>query len=110
MRATTRQIEGQRVESEREVTGQEAEELLRKYGYSDRQDTIRDNSVNKSDNLTFEEMLKEKEEKDKQKIHSVKPITFHSDNGYHSETKYGSDESTGLGFKIEVTSDMKLPK
>lgn len=117
MKAKVTQIEGQKIEKEIEVTGSEAEQLLKKYGYSNKQDTIQDNSSNKTNSLTFEEMVKQQEdaqkiksEKEYQKRYGPKPITFDSNNGYHSETKYGSDENTGFGFKVEITSDMKLPK
>jgi uncharacterized protein YkuJ len=39
-----------------------------------------------------------------------KPITFNSQGGYTTEVKYSTDDDTGFGFKIEVTSDMNLPR
>lgn len=116
MKAKVTQIEGQKIEKDREVTGYEAEQLLKKYGYSDNQDTIQDNST-KTNPLTFEEMVKQKDreeknrlDKERQRRYGPKPITFDSDKGYHSETRYGSDEASGFGFKVEITSDMKIPK
>ena len=115
-RPQVRQIQAQQVESEREITGEEAEELLRKYGYS-QEFTTREESKPTSNNLTFEEMVaqeeakrKREEELKRQKMYGPKPITFGGENGYDSKTTYGSDEDTGLGFKIEITTDMKLPK
>jgi hypothetical protein len=115
-----RQIEAQSVESEREITGAEAEELLRKYGYgepqrfSTRQEPVQPNP---NANLSFEEMIRQEEEKRKveeqrkmAKINGPKPITFNSNSGYESEVKWGSDDEMGFGFKIEITTDMKLPK
>ncbi len=113
------QIEGQRVESEREITGSEAEEILRKYGhaqpqrFSTHQDTIQPPQPAQ----TFEEMVAQEEAKRKAeldrknaKLNGPKPITFNGDNGYETEVKYGSDDELGFGFKIEISTDMKLPK
>lgn len=115
-RPQVRQIEGQRVESEREVTGWEAEELLRKYGYTeDYRQTQQSQPQKKA--LTFEEMVKQEEEKRKaeeaerlRKRNAPKPKTFDGSNGYDSEVKWGSDDDLGFGFKIEISTDMKLPK
>jgi hypothetical protein len=114
------QIESQRVESEREITGAEAEELLRKYGYNEPQRfSTRQEPVQPipSTDLTFEEMVKREEEKrlaeenkKMAKMNGPKPITFDSKTGYESEVKWGSDDDLGFGFKIEISTDMKLPK
>lgn len=114
-----RQIEGQRIESEREITGSEAEELLRKYGYGqDQRFSTREEPVQSpQNNLTFEEMIRQQEEQRKAeeqrkmaKMNGPKPITFNGNGGYESEIKYGSDDDLGFGFKIEITTDMKLPR
>lgn len=112
------QVQSQSVESEREVTGHEAEELLRKYGYTQeytRKDEIK--PIDSQNNLSFEEMVRQEEEKrereediKRKKMYGPKPITFDGSNGYDSKTTYGSDDDTGLGFKIEVSTDMNLPK
>lgn len=113
------QIESQKVE-EREVTGSEAEELLRKYGYGqDQRFSTRQEPVQQppQQGLTFEEMVKQEQEKKRAeeqrklaKTQGPKPITFNANGGYESEVKYGSDDEMGFGFKIEITTDMKLPK
>lgn len=115
-RPQVRQIETQHVESEREVTGWEAEELLRKYGYTEEY-TTRQEPQTTDNNLTFEEMIAQQEAKQKseemmrkQKMYGPKPTTFDGGNGYESEVKWGSDDEIGFGFKIEITTDMKLPK
>ncbi len=101
-----REVQPSRVESVREVTGNEAEALLQKYGYnSSSNSTIRGNP---SKEMTFEEMLALEIAKENQKKER-KPTTFRSD-GYYSETKYGTEEESGYGFKIEIRSDMKIPK
>lgn len=115
-RPQVRQIETQHVESEREVTGWEAEELLRKYGYTEEY-TTRHEPQTQDNNLTFEEMIAQQEAKQKseemmrkQKMYGPKPTTFDGGNGYESEVKWGSDDELGFGFKIEITTDMNLPK
>jgi hypothetical protein len=117
-RPQVRQVETQHVESEREVTGWEAEELLRKYGYTEEYSTrIEQPKQEPVNNLTFEEMIakeqakrKMEEELKRQKMYAPKPITFDGRNGYDTKTTYGSDEDSGLSFKIEISTDMKLPK
>jgi hypothetical protein len=116
-RPEVRQVEGQRVESEREVTGWEAEELLRKYGYTEDYRQTGQPQHNPQKALTFEEMVKQQEEKQKaeeaeklRKRNAPKPKTFDGSNGYDSEVKWGSDDDLGFGFKIEISTDMKLPK
>jgi hypothetical protein len=109
-------IQDQSIESTREITGSEAEEILRKYGYTQRFSTRPEEMHHQQSALTFEEMVAQQEAKQreeemrrKQRIQGPKPITFNGDNGYDSEIIYGSDDS-GFGFKIEITTDMKLPK
>jgi hypothetical protein len=96
----------------------EAEQLLRKYGHQPQQFSTREEpqqSVNQG--LTFEQMvaqeesrLKEEEMRRQQRMNGPRPTTFDGSRGYDSEVKYSSDEDTGFGFKIEITTDMKIPK
>ena len=72
---------------------------------------------NPDNNLSFEEMVRREEEKRKSEEQrrlaqqtGPRPSTFDGSRGYESEVKYGSDEDTGFGFKIEITTDMKLPR
>lgn len=118
-RPQARIIDQQHVESEREVTGWEAEQLLRKYGHQPQQySSIPDQQqAPQQPALTFEEMIAQEELKRKeeslrrqQRINGPNPITFNGNNGYDSEIKYSTDEDTGFGFKIEISSDMKIPK
>lgn len=97
----------------------EAEQLLRKYGHQPQQFTTREEQPvhNPSMDLTFEEMvaqheakLKEEEQRRIARIQGPKPTTFGGNRGYDAEVKYGTDEDTGFNFKIEITTDMKLPK
>ena len=48
--------------------------------------------------------------RNQQRRNGPNPITFDGKNGYDSEVKYSQDEDTGFGFKIEISSDMKIPK
>lgn len=98
----------------REVKGAEAEELLRKYNHSNNPDqgysSIK--TETRSD-LSFEEMIAQHENEIKNEMNkenSPKPITFGTDNGYNSISKYGTDDDLGFSFKIEISSDMILPK
>ena len=117
-RPQARIIDQQHVESEREVTGWEAEQILRKYGHQPQQySSIPEPEQPQQPALTFEEMIAQEEGKRKeemlrkqQRMYGPKPITFNDQNGYDSEIKYAQDEDTGFGFKIEISSDMKIPK
>ena len=99
------------------IASWEAEQLLRKYGYQPEQmSSIAQNQPVEQPGLTFEEMiaqnedkLKEEEMRRQQRMYGPKPTTFDGRNGYDSEVKYSSDDS-GFSFKIEITSDMKIPK
>lgn len=116
-RPQARIIDQQHVESEREVTGWEAEQILRKYGQQSQHYSSAPEQQNIEREMTFEEMLAQEESKRRdeslrreQRINGPRPITFNGQNGYDSEIKYGQDEDTGFGFKIEISSDMKIPK
>lgn len=119
MKAHSRQIESQRVESEREITGSEAEEILRKYGHGEPQkfSTFEEPKQIPSKPQTFEEMVAQQEAEENarknreiSKIRGPKPITFDGGSGYESEIKHGMDDELGFGFTIQVSSDMKIPK
>ena len=107
-------IQDQQVEKTTEITGWEAEQLLRKYGYQSQNQPIHE--VQPVDNgLSFEQLVAQEEAKRReeelrrqQKMNGPRPITFGGN--YDFETRYSSDSDTGFGFKIEITSDMKLPK
>lgn len=96
----------------------EAEQLLRKYGYQNTQhSTIPAPQSNIDQGLTFEQMIAQEESRlrgeemrRQQQISGPRPVSFDGRNGYHSETKYGSDDDSGYGFKIQITSDMPIPK
>jgi len=109
-------IEPQRVESVREVTGYEAEEILRKYGVNQHYSTRTEPIQEIQPGLSFEQMVAQQEAKEKEikmrnqmKANGPKPITFNGNN-YDTEVKYTSDEESGFGFRIEISSDMKLPR
>ncbi len=113
-----RVVQNQEVESTREITGSEAEEILRKYGHGQPQQfsTRQEETPIEQPGLSFEEMIAQQEQKERdeklrrqQQMSGPRPATFNGQNGYDSEIKYGSDES-GFGFKIEIITDMKLPK
>ena len=96
----------------------EAEQILRKYGHQPQQFSTREETSRPVDQgLSFEQMiaqeesrLKEEEMRRKARMNGPKPMTFDGNRGYDSEVKYSSDEDTGFGFKIEITTDMKIPK
>jgi hypothetical protein len=111
-RPQSRIIDQQHVESEREVTGWEAEQLLRKYGFKG-DEHVSSIPEPQQPSLTFEEMIRIEEEKkraDNLKRSGSGPITFRSEGGWESRTVYGEDEDTGFNFKIQISTDMKIPR
>jgi hypothetical protein len=96
----------------------EAEQLLRKYGHQPQQFSTREEPQQHVDNgLTFEQMvaqeearLRDEELRRRARMNGPRPTTFDGSRGYDSEVKYSSDEDTGFDFKIEITTDMKIPK
>lgn len=118
-RPQVRLIEDQKIQSKDvEVTGYEAEQLLRKYGYDNQNfSTIPNQPHQTKKDLTFEEMIaqeetkrREEEMKRRAKLYGPKPTTFDANKGYDTEVKYGSDEDTGFTFKVQIVSDMPIPK
>lgn len=96
----------------------EAEQLLRKYGHKPEQfsTNIQQPVTQPTNDLTFEEMIAQQEalekaeqERRNHQMNAPKPITFNSA-GYESEVKYTSDSDTGFGFKIEISTDMHIPR
>lgn len=119
-RPEVRLVQNQQVEINENpnIDSWEAEQLLRKYGYQDTQySTHQEKPASVNNELTFEQMIAQEEARIKgeemrrqQQMNGPKPISFDGRNGYHSETKYGSDDDSGYGFKIQITSDMPIPK
>ena len=118
-RPEVRIISQQEETNTREVSGWEAEQLLRKYGqdqsFSNRPQV--QEPIKKDNGLTFDQMvaqeearLKQEQLRKHQQMMGPKPVTFNGQNGYESEIRYGSDSDSGFGFKIEITTDMNLPK
>jgi hypothetical protein len=117
-RPQVRVVQDQQIETTvRQADGYEAEEILRRYGYSQQSQNISSPPQQQDTGLSFEQMVaqqeaREKEEKMRQhqKMYGPKPVTFDGRNGYTSEVKYGSDDELGFGFRIEITTNMNLPK
>jgi hypothetical protein len=101
-----------------QIDNWEAEQLMRKYGYQNTQySTNQETPIQQDNGLTFEQMIAQEEARIRdekmrreQQLNGPKPISFDGRNGYHTETKYGSDDDSGYGFKIQITSDMPIPK
>lgn len=95
-----------------DISQNEMDMLLAKYGYQSQtnfHEPVQDSS------LSFEEMIRQEELKNQQrnyeqimKAKSQKPYTFGGD--YDSETIYGTDGDTGFTFKVNIVSDMPIPK
>ena len=118
-RPQVRMIEPQSEETKpANIPSWEAEQLLRKYGHQPEQFTTRQEIQQPVDNgLTFDQMIAQQESQQReeqmrrqQQMNGPKPMTFNSDRGYDSEIRYTSDDDSGFGFKIEITTDMQLPR
>lgn len=119
-RPDVRLVQDQQVETNENpnIDSWEAEQLLRKYGYQNTQySTNQEMSAPVDNGLTFEQMIAQEEARIRaeemrrqHQMNGPRPVSFDGRNGYHSETKYGSDDDSGYGFKIQITSDMPIPK
>jgi len=116
-RPEVRIISQQEETNSREVSGWEAEQLLRKYGQDQSFSNRPQVQQPQQPGLTFDQMVAQEEAKIKQEqlrrqqqMMGPKPVTFNGQNGYDSEIRYGSDSDSGFGFKIEITTDMNLPR
>lgn len=118
-RPEVRVVQNQQIETNNNpnIDSWEAEQLLRKYGHQSSSNNTNIPETNVDNGLSFEEMvaqeemrLKNEQMKRDQQMRGPKPISFDGRNGYYSETTYGSDSDSGFSFKIEVTSDMNIPK
>lgn len=119
-RPEVRLVQDQQVEinSNPNIDSWEAEQLLRKYGYQNSENsTVPVPQTSSDQGLTFEQMiaqeearLRNEEMRRHQQMNGPRPVSFDGRSGYHSETKYGADEDSGYGFKIQITSDMPIPK
>lgn len=119
-RPEVRLIQDQQIETNENpsIDSWEAEQLLRKYGYQDTHySTHREVQLPVDNGMTFEQMVEQEEAskrneevRRRQMTNGQPPISFDGRGGYHSETKYGSDDDSGYGFKIQITSDMPIPK
>lgn len=105
MKPQVRIIDAQKEEiSSINIDQNEAEALLAKYGHSNTQPIT--TTQEKSNDETFEEMIRREESKNKP-INTPNTI---SRDGYTTETKWGSDPELGINFKINISTDMKIPK
>ena len=101
-----------------EISGYEAEQLLKKYGYNNQSfSTIPNELKPQKKELTFEEMLAQEETRLKEeqmrrnsKLNGPKPTTFDPAKGYNAEIKTSTDEESGFGFTVQIVSDMPIPK
>jgi hypothetical protein len=119
-RPQVRMIEFQSEETKpANIPSWEAEQLLRKYGHQPEQFTTRQEvpAPPPPPGLTFEEMIAQQEAEERnnqmrrqQQMSGPKPKTFDGGRGYDSEVRYTSDDDSGFGFKIEITTDMQLPR
>ena len=94
-----------------DISQNEAEMLLAKYGYASQAQSYQQPS--QDNGLSFEEMIRQEELKNQQrlqeqmrKMNGPKPYTFGGN--YDTDTVYGTDD--GFTFKVNIVSDMPLPK
>lgn len=115
MRPEIRIIQDQQEEIKpADISQNEADMLLAKYGYKPQQQYYQE-PQNQDNGLTFEEMIRQEELKNQQRMYDQmmkakgpKPYTFGGN--YDSETIYGTDGDSGFTFKVNIVSDMPIPK
>lgn len=100
-----------------DVSAWEKEQLLRKYGYATEQEPETQEIPNKDargdmsyvDMCRMEDARLERERRERQrKLYGPKPISF--DGEYDSRTTSSEDGDSGFSFKVDIVSDMKIPR
>ena len=120
-RAEIRVIQSQEIETKSvEVSGSEADALLAKYGYKQQYTTPEQVKSDPNQNLTFEEMARRQEAKEaeqrarlERQRNGAQPVSFDPYSMNYSETKYStieSDNESTFGIKVQIVSDMKIPR
>jgi hypothetical protein len=113
IRPEVRIVQNQEVETKPvDVSQSEADAILAKYGYKQQyanpQTTIQDPNAN----LTFDEMIRRQESKDaeqrarlERQRNGAQPVSF--DPKY---TNLEVDNTNTFGIKVQIVSDMNIPK
>ncbi len=96
-----------------DISQNERDMILAKYGYTTPQTNYLEQPVDSG--LTFEEMIRQEELKNQQRLqeqfkkaNGPKPYTFGGN--YDTDTIYGTDGDSGFTFKVNIVSDMPIPK
>lgn len=120
-RAEIRIVQNQEIETKTiEVSSSEADALLAKYGYKQQYTPQTTTPINPNQDLTFEEMVRRQEAKDAESKarserlrNGAQPVSFDPHNMGYSETKFTNldiDDASSLGIRVQIVSDMKIPK
>lgn len=116
MRAQVRIIDQQSDEVKpADIQEWEKEQLLRKYGFTQEQPKHQPNQYrDPKGDMSYEKLCRiedQRYERERQerirKMNAPRPTTFGGD--YDSNVSYSQDES-GFAFKVDIVSDMKIPK
>lgn len=121
IRPEVRVVQNQEIETkETQVSQSEADALLAKYGYRQQYANPQTTIQNPNDNLTFDEMVRRQEAKDaeqrarlERQRNGAQPVSFDPYNMNYSETKYTNlevDNTNSFGIKVQIVSDMNIPK
>jgi len=105
--------------SEPNIPDWEKEQLLRKYGYDSTPSVQEDPNITPNHDpmgdIPYGELCRREDERirreeyeKRKRLNGPKPITF--DGNYDSNTNYSQDGDSGFSFKVDIVSDMKIPK
>lgn len=118
-RPEVRLIQSQEIQTTQvDLPQSEVDALLAKYGHKSQKYVADVPTQDLNQNLTFDEMIRRQEEKENQQRlkmqrlrDGAKPASFDPYNMSYSETKYTTlDDNNSLGIKVQIVSDMKIPK
>lgn len=121
IRPEVRVIQNQEIETkETQVSQSEADALLAKYGYKQKYVAQEPVNVDPNQNLTFDEMIRRQEAQEAERKarlerqrNGAQPVSFDPYNMNYSETKYTNlevDNTNSFGIKVQIVSDMKIPR
>jgi|AntAceMinimDraft_1070359.scaffolds.fasta_scaffold14890_4 hypothetical protein len=115
-RADIRVIDNQSEEAtEPNISNWEKEQMLRKYGYDIAQTPSHTPNNDPKGDMDYEELcriedarIESKRQENHRKANGPRPSSFGGK--FDSDTTYSDDVDSGFSFKVDIVSDMNIPK
>jgi hypothetical protein len=101
-----------------EVSNWEKQQLLAKYGYSNKSaETPQSPNFDPTRDLSYEELIRLEDQKYQMELerkmmemrNRPKSYTIDTDQVRYNETRWSNIDDTNIGFEVTIVSDMKIP-